>query len=318
MFFYDPVVLEGHTDRILSLSVTPDGLYAISGGADKIVRMWDVNTGRCLRALSGHTDYVTGVGCTPDGRRAVSGSSDTTLRIWNLETGASDPPVQTHAQSVIIAGTTNAGQAVSGSVDRSAMVWDWETAEFVYETKYDDDFVTNVSFTPDGRKAVNVRDNAKPRIWDKKVGSPEWVAQEPDPTLTVWDLETNERLRILEGHTDNVLGVHVLQDGHRALSGSDDRTVRLWDIETGQCLRTFLGHTNSVRAVAATPDGMRAVSGSDDRTLRVWDLATGACVAVVCGPAPFRSVAIHPSRSRLIAGTSTGEVMFFDVRERDA
>ena len=80
--------LHGHTDRIMSVSVTPDARRAVSASEDGILRVWDVDTGCCLLApLQWHTDAVTCVSLTPDGRRAVSASADKTVRIWDLETG---------------------------------------------------------------------------------------------------------------------------------------------------------------------------------------------------------------------------------------
>ena len=54
---------------------------------DGTVRLWDVETGRCLRVLEGHTDYVWSVAWSVDGRRALSGSNDNTVRLWDVETG---------------------------------------------------------------------------------------------------------------------------------------------------------------------------------------------------------------------------------------
>ena len=65
-------------------------------------------------------------------------------------------------------------------------------------------------------------------------------------------------------------------DGHRIVSGSDDKTVRVWDAATGQPVGPPLtGHTDPVMGVAFSPDGQRIASGSDDNTLRVWDAPPG-------------------------------------------
>ena len=51
------------------------------------VRLWDLETGRCLRVLEGHTDAVVSVAWSADPRRALSGSNDKTVRLWDVETG---------------------------------------------------------------------------------------------------------------------------------------------------------------------------------------------------------------------------------------
>ena len=82
-------------------------------------------------------------------------------------------------------------------------------------------------------------------------------------TLRVWDLESGQTLHTLEGHTDRVSAVAVV-DGRRAVSASDDGTLRVWDLESGQTLKTLEGHTAGVSAVAVV-DGRRAVSASARR-----------------------------------------------------
>ncbi|MCG8418135.1 MAG: protein kinase [Proteobacteria bacterium] len=82
-------------------------------------------------------------------------------------------------------------------------------------------------------------------------------------------------LRTLAGHSDIINAVALTEDGHRAVSASDDRTLVVWDLKKGTQLGTFRGHSDWVSDVALSSDGKLAVSTSDDGTLRVWNLDTG-------------------------------------------
>jgi len=66
---------------------SPDGTRALSGAHDNTLRLWEVNSGRCLRVLEGHTNSVYSVAWSPDGTRALSGASDNTLRMWEVDSG---------------------------------------------------------------------------------------------------------------------------------------------------------------------------------------------------------------------------------------
>ena len=72
-----------------------------------------------------------------------------------------------------------------------------------------------------------------------------------DKTVRVWDLESGECLKVLEGHAGSVDCVALTPDGRKGISGSDDKTVRVWDLESGVCLKVLEGHTNSVSACCA-------------------------------------------------------------------
>jgi WD40 repeat protein len=55
-----------------------------SGGQDRLIRLWDVSTGRELVRWEGHEAAVTSLTFHPDGNTLVSGSEDGTLKLWNL------------------------------------------------------------------------------------------------------------------------------------------------------------------------------------------------------------------------------------------
>jgi len=76
-------VLEGHTKCINSVCVK-DNLI-IGGSEDNTIRIWDINSGICLKVLEGHTHYVNSV-CVKD-NLIISCSWDNTIRIWDMTTG---------------------------------------------------------------------------------------------------------------------------------------------------------------------------------------------------------------------------------------
>ena len=66
---------------------SPDGTTLASGSADKTIKLWNANTGECLRTLEGHGDHVRTVAFSPDGAPLASGSDDATIKLWNANTG---------------------------------------------------------------------------------------------------------------------------------------------------------------------------------------------------------------------------------------
>ena len=89
--------------------------------------------------------------------------------------------------------------------------------------------------------------------------------------MKIWNVETGQCLRRLEGHSEPVSAVALSADRRRALSGSSDKTLKLWDLETGQCLRN-LSTESPVVSLALTPDAMCALSGHQDGTITRWRL----------------------------------------------
>src|SRR5258707_3734958 len=79
----------GHSHGVWSVAFAPNGLTLASGGADRLVRLWDIETGRLLRSLKGHTADIRSIVFTPDGQTLATASEDRTIRLWNPTTGES-------------------------------------------------------------------------------------------------------------------------------------------------------------------------------------------------------------------------------------
>lgn len=67
-----------------AVAFSPNGACVVSGGADRIVRIWDAATGAPLATQYGHTMTITGLTYLDD-RHLVSASLDATVRIWEVD-----------------------------------------------------------------------------------------------------------------------------------------------------------------------------------------------------------------------------------------
>jgi WD40 repeat protein len=107
------------------------------------------------------------------------------------------------------------------------------------------DYITSVSYSPNGMRVVTGSVDKTVRIWDVESGA---VVGEP-----------------LTGHRWGVRSVAYSPDGRHIISGSDNHTIRIWDAKTGAAIRNPLeGHTHWVWSVAYSPDGQHIISGSTD------------------------------------------------------
>ncbi|MFL9458636.1 MULTISPECIES: WD40 repeat domain-containing protein [Nostocales] len=94
-----------------------------------------------------------------------------------------------------------------------------------------------------------------------------------DQTIRVWDVQTGECLKVLQGHIGAIWTVACAPstdsanspNGGILASGGDDQTVRLWDLQTGHCLHILDEHNGWVRSVIFNSDGQILFSGSDDK-----------------------------------------------------
>jgi len=77
-------ILSGSESMPIALAFSADGHQALSGGADNILRLWDLGTQKEDHAFLGHTGTIKHVSFLPDKRHAVSAAGDGTIRFWDL------------------------------------------------------------------------------------------------------------------------------------------------------------------------------------------------------------------------------------------
>src|SRR5215467_306766 len=74
-----------HNNECMDYSA--DGKHLVTGGMDRLIKMWNPETGQLERVFSGHVGLIAGVHFTPDQKRLISNSRDGTVRIWDVANG---------------------------------------------------------------------------------------------------------------------------------------------------------------------------------------------------------------------------------------
>jgi len=72
----------GHKDYVLSVSISHDGRWVISGSKDRCVQFWDSRNATLQFMLQGHKNSVISLDVNPTGGMLVTGSGDSLARIW--------------------------------------------------------------------------------------------------------------------------------------------------------------------------------------------------------------------------------------------
>ncbi|HEY6746371.1 MAG TPA: helix-turn-helix domain-containing protein [Mycobacteriales bacterium] len=336
--------LLGAPGLLQAVAVTPDGRTVAAGGADGLVRLWDVPTRRLVGTLTGSAGRqptVFAVTIAPDGRTLAAGGSDGRLRLWSLAdrsrprllaavTGATGPLPTVFAAAYSPDGRTLA----AGGADGVVRLWspaDPARPRAIGLLRGPRSYVQALTFSPDGRTLA---------------------AGSADHCVYRWDLRRRTALGApLTGPAKTVYAVAFSPDGRLLAAGSADKAVHLW--ADGVPRPALTGATSWVNALAFSPDGRQLAAGGSDNAVRMWStagdrpllttlphpgpvtavrfagpaLVTGAADGAVRlwpplpGPAPFRdavfSVQFTAGGDRLVAAGGTGDntVRSWDVRD---
>ena len=296
--------LEGHTDRITSVSFSPDGgLLASAGGrGDPTVRLWDTATQAQVATLTGHTGEVRSVAfSSPDGAILASGGWDRAVRLWDVATHEEMATLEEHGGPVhSVAFSRDGATLVSGAADGTVLLRDVESRNAARLSGHGS--LSSMALSPDGAILAS--------------GS-------QDGTVRLWDAATRARIATLEGHASGVNSVSFSADGSLLASGSWDRTVKLWEVGSRELVETLEGHRDGVTSVSFSPDGttLASAGGWNDATVRLWNVGTRELIGTLEGHTnEVRSVAFSPPDGALLASAGGYEdrtVKLWDVETRE-
>lgn len=331
----------GHTDGITCLQFNRK--YLMLGLYDATIKIWNVETGECIKTLTGHQKGVRALAF--DLQKLITGGLDSTIKVWNYHTGQCISTYRGHDDAVLSVDFCNK-TIVSGSADCTVKVWhvDLRTC---YTLRGHNDCVNSVKIHSPSNTVFSASD---------------------DTTVKMWDLTSNQCLRVFggiennghvgqvetvlpfvyrggdlieDGNDSDLEGSHLRQQQHQyeqqrqqleteqqieeplermqelppndnypthLLTSSLDNTIKLWDVQTGKCIRTQFGHIEGVWLISA--DTFRIVSGAHDRLIKVWDLQDGKCLHTFGNNASVSCVGLLSNS--FVAGLENGTIRMYN------
>lgn len=308
-------VFAGHDGGVRSVAVSGDGQWAITGGADKVARVWDWQSlpfadaggdegmprvGSASKVGRGHTGGVVAVAVDPFGRRMITGSADGTARVWDLHqpTRIEELPLKdVHTDRVRAVAVSTANEwAASGDNAGRLVLWDiQQDSPPAQALMGHSGEIGAVAFTPDGKRLISVSTDRTARVWT--------MGTDPESDVVVLP------------HDDEVTQLAVSGEGRWLLTGTLTGAV-LWDLKGSldAPAQKLGGHEDDLRAVALGARGRWAATGSQDQKILLHDLNKGKLVAKLrAHEGAVQVMAFHPAAKWLASGSEDRTIRLWDL-----
>jgi WD40 repeat protein len=207
---------------------------------------------------------LSGSGPLPD-KDGMEMPGECTVYLWDVDRGKKVQDFEGHTKPIVAVAFGDDSKLSSASAP-GVMAWDERNSQEVAEASFPfESPVSVVAFSPEGRHVVGHCDDKKVRVWTAGLGAVKktvcynaskthvsclalsrhgrlavigcgysgmqdgkkvWL----DCTVRVVDVDKEEQLASLEGHTEPVTSVAVSADGQYAAAGGQDHTIRLWKL----------------------------------------------------------------------------------------
>ncbi len=313
---------QAHSGFVFGLALSPHGNLLATGGADHVIKIWDVNAlpvdasagpaPEPVKELRGHRASVFALAFLPDGKKLLSASADGTVKVWDPR--GADPPAGLPNQNKAI-WFSPAGRQLITAVDSRRGLLDFGGSQMNLW-----DMTTRQSLgspipTTDSQRYVlgTVSDDGQLAA----LGT-------ADGVIDIWNLQTRQRRKRIEVGVN--VSTHQLAfspDGvwlaaapamiHHSTS---EGGLHLWNLESDTYAPGFLPH--SYAPLAFCSDGRRLVFVQKDGIVQVSDFPSGVLlVQWKAHAAMIHSVALSPDNRLLATGAEDATVRVWDLASHE-
>lgn len=122
-----------HYGAMYCIAITPSEPQCVTGGADGLVRLWDLNERRLIAEAEAHARITTSVAVYPRGRRLASAGVDGLVKLWKL---AESTPAQLELlHTIVLPGPVSSvrfnaqGNLLAAMTRERLWIYDTETYE---------------------------------------------------------------------------------------------------------------------------------------------------------------------------------------------
>jgi WD40 repeat protein len=284
---------------VTAVAVDPKGEYAATGGADHLVRLWDLKTGKMLSVLSAHTDTVLCLAFDHQGRWVASGGGDAQAIIWDAKAG--QPLLKLEGHKISVHGldwSHDDARLATSSLDSHVKIWSTRDGRLEKSVQPHGGFIYSVQWTPDGKELAAAGVEYSVKMWS---AGGEWklvreLAKDWDDTIHAVAFNEDRPGELAVGHRNG--------------------KVKTWSYANEALMEDTVVHRGKVFGMTYVTGGKYLVSVGEDSFVQIWDTKARQQYMTMQHDAPVRCAGGHPKEQVFATGDETGTVMVWRVGDK--
>eukprot|EP01132_Coremiostelium_polycephalum_P005240 gene5240-6521_t len=109
--------------KIFAMALSYDGKYLVTGGEEKVIKVWDTETMKIVETFRGHQDMISALTFRKGTYTLYSGSHDRTLKIWDLSQMAYVDTSYGHQSPITAIDALTRERCITSGTDKTCRIW---------------------------------------------------------------------------------------------------------------------------------------------------------------------------------------------------
>ncbi|HUS34510.1 MAG TPA: hypothetical protein VM680_04080, partial [Verrucomicrobiae bacterium] len=163
-------IKDAHSDTVFSVRFSPDQKHLASGAADKLMKVFEVSSGKFVRSFEGHTHHVLNVSWLAHGRTLASGGADSAIKVWDYASGEQKKTIAGVSREITaLQFLDSRAEALAASGDNQLRLLR-EDGGNVRTFSGASDYTQTAAITPDGKLLIAGGSDSQFRVWNAEKG----------------------------------------------------------------------------------------------------------------------------------------------------
>ncbi len=317
----------GHSSAVTALTFTRDGNTLFSGGQDKKVLRWSIQSENYIQAYTDiHQAGINALVVSYDNLLLLSGSEDHSIKMWDMETGKVVKALSGHNDSVLdmqSQGFNALLLSCGGKEDKGIKLWDINHYRCIHTMQRHKDAVTALAISLNNEQAISTGLDGIIHYWDIAPKNTYVAAlQLARPKDYNKRRLEREELDISIYHASSLCAAgkylaayNTLMESWEEADYCDDASISrvyerlkqkgsMHDLVLSYHSKTLPVHDDAVVAMQVNQAKNYFVTASYDKTVKIWSLQ-GECLKTIENHSVIKSIALSGQKQFLLTGDAS-------------
>ena len=293
-------ILYCHEKAALSLDRSKDGRLLVTGGSDKQVIIYDLESFSIKHVLSEFNSGVWAVKLSSKCTYLAAGDANANIKVWKFGDWDTSKSFEGHSKRISkLEFNSQESVLFSSSNDHTIRMWSLDLDKNELILSGHTDWVKDFKLSPDEKYIFSIAENYK---------------------IIVWYVPRFDSSFRVKGHNNRILQSFYAKKTKTSpeyLYTSDQREIKVWSLESNSVYKTLLTD-HEITAICISPDDSTLIAAYSSKEIMYWNIEDQVAECKLTHPSLVRAMLVSPDSKYIAIGDANFRVTIYNKRTLEA